>query len=214
MSFFNLRTAIAFSSAATILLLSIAIVGQPRSSVPSLYQESYDLEAVGDYSGALAALESMPRSEQSSFIFLLRSGWLLYLQGDYESAIGAYVGAIEADPDALEARIGIQLPQTALRLWQDVERSTRSVLSRDPMNYVSRRRLALALYSMGRYVEAEEVYRGVLEQYPSDVEVASGLGWALYMQGDSSGAARVFEHVVWISPNHAGLPDAEARLID
>ena len=213
----SLITKFAFALLATgcVLFASIVLVAQPRVDVPEKYQRSYDAEALGDYAGALSALEGMPLSEQSSYVFHLRQGWLRYLSGDYEASISAYERAIRANPAAVEARLGLQLPQMALRRWLDVEVATWELLEIDPMNYLARRRLALALYNLGRYAEAEAIYRAVLESYPSDVEVEAGLGWSLLMQGNATGAAEVFTHVLWVAPNQAsGLEGLQALITE
>ena len=205
------KFAVALLATGSVLFASIALVAQPRVDVPAKYQESYDAEARGDYQGALSALNGMPQSEQSSYVFQLRRGWLHYLIGDYELSISAYEGAIDGNPAAIEARLGLQLPQMALRRWLDVEIATQEILEMDALNYLARRRLALALYNLGRYDEAAAMYRSVLENYPSDVEVEAGLGWSLWMQGNATGAAEVFTHVLWVAPNQAsGLEGLQA----
>lgn len=171
--------------------------------VSALYQRSYDREALGDYESALGALEALPRAERGSFIYQLRRGWLFYLLGRYEASIGAYEEAIATAPEALEARLGLMLPQMAARRWQDAEETGRAILALDPMNYLARRRLALALYNLGRYPEAEALYREVLAQYPADVEVLSGVAWSVYRQGDEAEALRLFRDVLHYSQNNA-----------
>lgn len=209
------KCTIALVVTVSVLFASMALVAQPRVDVSAKYQESYDAEAQGDPQGALAALRGMPLTEQSSYVFKLRQGWLYYLIGDYEASITAYERAIDVSPVAIEARLGLQLPQIALRRWLDIEVATQEILEIDPMNYLARRRLALALYSLGRYDEAETIYRSVLANYPSDVEVEAGLGWALLMQGNATGAAEVFTHVLWIAPNQAsGLEGLHASTGD
>jgi tetratricopeptide (TPR) repeat protein len=180
-----------------------AAVAQSEAEVSALYQRSYDREALGDYGSALDALTAMPRAEQGGFIHQLRRGWLLYLLGRYEESIAAYEAAVRTAPEALEAKLGLMLPQMAVRRWQDAERTGREVLEVDALSFLARRRVALALYNLGRYAEAEALYREVLVQYPSDVEVLSGVAWSRYQQGDVEEARRLFREVLHYSQNNA-----------
>lgn len=202
------RLLVALAATGVVFFLSFAIAAQSQVDVPQLYQQSYDLEAVADYQGSLDAMSAMPFTERGQFVFQLRRGWLLYLLGDFDGSVDAYVSAAETEPDAIEVMLGVQLPQIALRRWQDVRDTSEAILAVDPLNYTARRRLGLALYSLGRYADAERVYRDVLRHYPSDVEMRAGLGWSLLMQGDEAGAERAFREVLRVSPNQAGVAEA------
>ncbi len=43
----------------------------------------------------------------------------------------------------------------------------------------------------------------MLELFPSDVEIRTGLGWALLKQGKGADAAREFEQVLKVAPKQA-----------
>lgn len=197
------RFAIVVAAMLSVLFTSAGLLAQSSDDISAQYQRSYDSEALGQYQVALDALAEMPRLEHDTFIYQLRSGWLFYLLGRYESSIESYERAIELAPDAIESRLGLLLPQMALRLWLDAQQTAESILVVDPLNYLARRRLALILFSLGRYDEAEQLYRAVFEQYPSDVEVLSGLAWSLLRQSDEESAAELFGQVLHVSPNQS-----------
>lgn len=174
-----------------------------QSEPAELFQRSYDSEATGRLPDALAALDRLPPQRQASFVAQLRRAWLLYRLGKYAESIDAYSQAITVAPKAVEARLGILLPQMALRRWSDVETQARAALRLDSSNYLATLRLAFTLYNLRRYDESTGLYRKLSELYPSDVEVSSGLGWSLLKGGKTAEAAGVFKEILEVAPRHA-----------
>lgn len=167
------------------------------------YQDSYDLEAGGKLEEALVALRGVPTGEQGTYVFALRKAWLNHTTGRYDAAIKGYQEAMGLAPSAVEPKLGIMLPQMALRRWLDVEKSAQAVLGVDAKSYLGTSRLAFALYNLGRYAEAEKQYRAILVAYPSDVEMRAGLAWSLLQRGERSAAAKEFSNVLGVAPRHA-----------
>lgn len=166
------------------------------------YEESYAKEATGDYRGALDALKRLPPADRAGYTFTLREAWLLYLSADYEGSIAGYLRAVKKAPDAIEPRLGLLLPQLALRRWLDAEKTARWVLERDPRNKTARGQLAWAQFNLGRFKDAEGSYAQVLADYPSDVEMRSGLAWAKLRQGKKAEAKALFVEVVKVAPDY------------
>jgi tetratricopeptide (TPR) repeat protein len=188
--------------------LLFSLTGPARAqSTADLFLASYDSEAAGKLAEAEAALDRMPAGKKDGFVVALRRGWLLYRQGKHADAIDAYQQAIEKEPRAVESRLGILLPQLALRRFTDAETQARAVLRLDPANYLATLRLAFACYSLHRYDEASALYRKLHDLYPSDVEVDSGLGWSLLKEGKTAEALRIFREGVEVSPRHALLKE-------
>jgi len=187
------------------LLLPPVIASAPALGEPSVseqYELSYAKEAQGDYRGALTALTALPSSARGTYTFALREAWLLYLAGDYEGSVRGYQRAIQKAPKAIEPRLGLILPQLALRRWLDAEKTARFVLERDPHNKTARGQLAWAEFNLGRFKDAEASYRAVLEDYPSDVEMKSGLAWSLLRQGRNAEAKALFLDVTQVAPSY------------
>jgi Flp pilus assembly protein TadD len=103
----------------------------------------------------------------------------------------------------VEARLGALPVLAASRRWRDVETTARQILDRDPASYTASLRLAYALYSLGRYPEAEVVYRKLAALYPGDLEVRSGVGWSLLKMGKKADAAIAFASIVDVAPKNA-----------
>lgn len=201
--------------AAVALSLSVALSAGHAEANPEIWRRSYALEAQGDTRGALTALESLPADAQRTYLYSLRRGWLLYSAGRYDESVAAYQQASQVSRNAIEPRVGELLPLLALRRWQDAEQLAREVLRMDSDNYLATRRLALALYNLGRFDAAKAAYQSVLERYPGDLEMLTGVGWCELRRGHRSEAAEAFRAVLAVSPDDAnataGLTATAAR---
>jgi len=167
-----------------------------------LMQRSYDSEAVGKLQDSLAALDLLSPPLRDGYVVALRKAWLLYRSGRHPEAIAAYARAISLAPAAVEPRLGMILPQLALRRWGDVETQTRAILKLDPANYLATLRLAFSLYNLQRYAESATFYKKLVDLHPADVEVRAGLGWALLKMGKYKEAAAEFHFVLDIAPRN------------
>jgi len=195
----------------TLGLIAMAIVaaawmavGGPsaRDLVPSLYQESYSLEARGDTSEALAKARELLGLSPRDYVAHLRVGWLSYLDGKYDDAIKHYRKAVSLRPNAVEPKLGLMLPLMGAHRHKEAIAVADEILEKDPLNYLASSRRAFSLYLTGKHERAEREYREILDLYPSDVEMMSGLGWSLLKQGRCPEAIRIFEELVRIAPRH------------
>ncbi len=188
------------------LFLAVAIALAPAAAhagdTQDRYRASYAHESKGQYAKALADIDGLSKGERKRYIYHLRRGWLLYLLGRHWDAIESYRAAIKLEPRAVEARLGLMLPEMALLLWMDALETGQGVLELDPLNYLANSRMAWANYSLGRFDKAEALYRKLLKAYPSDTEMRTGLGWSLLKQGRYGTAQTEFEAVLRISPDY------------
>jgi len=171
--------------------------------VPGLYRDSYALEAKRDYAGALARVREARSAGSNAYFAAIRSGWLSYLLADYQASIGSYTAAIAAEPKAVEPKLGLTLPLLALRNWRELERACSAVLAVDAHNVTALARLGLAQYNAGNFSGAEATYRKLVEDYPSESDYRTGLGWALLKLGKTADARQWFESVLAVSPDNA-----------
>ncbi len=195
--------------------LALAAAAPRAEANPEVWRRSYALEAQGDTRGALAAMESLPADAQRTYLYALRRAWLLYQAGRFDDAVASYRQAAQLSRSAIEPRVGELLPLLALRRWQDAERLAREVLRMDEDNYLASRRLALALYNLGRFDAAKSAYQAVLARYPGDLEMLTGVGWCELRLNHRSDAAEAFRAVLAVSPDDAnataGLTAAAGR---
>jgi len=190
----------------------LILLASPALAAEDPFQSSYDREAALDYQGALDALERTEGQGITGYTASIRRGWLNYLLGSYADATVHYREALAVYPNSVEARQGLMLPLMALRRWTDVQRVADEVLAQAPGDYPARSRKAWAQYNGGRYAEAATTYRSLLGDYPSDVDMACGLGWALLKMGDREGAKRAFQSVLIIAPSHVSANQGMQQL--
>lgn len=186
------------------VLLSAVMLGGAAQANPEAWRRSYALEARGDARGALSALDALSPSDRGAYLAQLRRAWLLYSAGQFDESVAAYRAAAQGSPRAVEPRVGELLPLLALRRWREAEQRAQEVLRLDADNYLATRRLALALYNLGRFDRAQEAYERVLAQYPGDLEMLTGVGWCELQRGHRPAAATAFRAVLAVSPDDAG----------
>jgi cytochrome c-type biogenesis protein CcmH/NrfG len=189
----------------------------PPIKTPSAraWQASYAAEADGKFEDALNALTELGFPQRDSYLASYRRGWLLYRLGHYAESAAAYDKATAIAPNSIEARVAMLVPLMALSKWDDVAAVAAQVLKFDPQNYLAMQRLAFAKFSTQHFPEAEQIYRRLVELYPSDIELRSCLAWATLRMGKLKEAAALFSQVLDVKADHvsagAGLKEATAH---
>ncbi|MCP4290539.1 MAG: tetratricopeptide repeat protein [bacterium] len=173
-----------------------------ETTVAEVYSQSYEQEYAGYYQAAVASMNRLPVMGETGYEFHLRLGWLNYLAADYDASIAAYRQAIELKNKAIEPKLGILKPLMALHKWLDSLDVIDIILVKDSGNYLGRSRQAYCQFQLGRFSQAVTTYRDVLEDYPGDIEMISGLGWSLLRSGDTVSAKIEFEKVLRIWPEY------------
>lgn len=194
----------------TVLLLVLGASGSRAQSVPELYRQSYQLEARGDATGALKAMEAV-MTRAPDYVATLRKGWLLYLVGRHTDASTSYAKAIALEPKAVEPKLGAMLPAMALRRWKDAERLGTEVLAQSPGEFLAVSRLAFIHFEQARWDKAEAFYRQALALFPSNVEMQVGLAWTLLRQGKVDAARAGFERVLQVAPDSSSAQEGLAQ---
>ena len=192
------------STAACVVIVSFAAspVAAQGDKGAAAFRESYAAEARREYATALAKVREARAGGANAYFAALRSGWLSYLLVDFPASIASYAEAVAAEPKAIEPKLGLTLPLLGQRNWRELERACQAVLAVDPHNATSLARLGLAQYSAGDFAGAEATYRRLADDYPSELDYKTGLGWALLKQGKGAEAQAVFEGVLAVSPNN------------
>ncbi len=167
-----------------------------------LYRQSYQLEAKGDYSGALTRMREVRKAAGASYFLSLRTGWLLYLSADYAAAEKSYREAVAAKPGAIEAKIGLSLVLYVEQKWKELETTCKQVLAEDAKNAVVRARMAAGYYGAGNYADAAALYRKLVEEYPGELDYQTGYAWALQRMGKREEARKLFQAVLAVSPDN------------
>jgi tetratricopeptide (TPR) repeat protein len=190
-------------------------IPQANKLAAHAWQTSYAAEAAGNFQGALDALAQLPSPQSAGYLASYRRGWLQYRLGKYADSVAAYNTAILLEPANVEARVAQLASLVALSKWNDVINAAPEVLRRDPENYLTLQRLAFAKFNTQHYPEAEQMYRHLVQLYPSDVDMRAGLAWAALRMGKQKEAQTLFADVLELSPSHvsaqAGLKESSTR---
>lgn len=156
------RTALAIAA-----LLATSMVG----AQPDPWSESYRLEYLGKHADALALIEPIANRQPVNEFAILRSAWLLHLQGKYAEAEKRYQRAAEVNPRSIEAKLGLMLPQMALYRWNDAIQSGRKVLADSPWNYTAHVRIMISEEALSRWEDMAKHAAEVSARYPADATV-------------------------------------------
>lgn len=187
-------------------LVICTLVGLPAlgraEDVQDHFQASYNLEAVGKPVQALQALEQIPAAARNTYVFHLRRGWLRQQIGQFAPAVTSYRQAAQRAPEAVEPLAYLLGPLTAEQRWREVADTAAQILSRAPGHAKATASLAFAYYNLGRYADAEGVYRRACAAYPADPDMHAGLGWSLLRRGQYREAQTVFYGVLAFAPEH------------
>jgi tetratricopeptide (TPR) repeat protein len=189
-------------SAALLLTLATTARANPEGAADN-FRTSYQLEAKGDYAGALARMNALRSAGDTSYFVLLRTAWLRYLAGDLPGATSGYRAAIAAKPKAVEPKVGLTLVLFAARDWKALDVACRDALSSAPGDPTLRARQAAAHYNLGRYPDAASLYRKLIDEYPAVLDYQTGYAWALHRMGKRKEAKAAFHAVLAVSPDNA-----------
>jgi tetratricopeptide (TPR) repeat protein len=174
-----------------------------EAKVAELFESSFSHEATGNNQRALADMQEAVKLAPQHYLANLRVGWLAYGRQRYDESIAAYQRATELAPRALEPQLGVMLPLMAAKRWAIADKVGRSILAVAPRNYLATSRLAYIAFSQAKFHESEVLYRQVLDDYPGDIEMMLGLGWAQLRQGKAAEARQMFRQVLGISRQNA-----------
>jgi tetratricopeptide (TPR) repeat protein len=178
---------------------SMAFVASAPNSPLS---QSLQAETNKNYDDALKQVAAYQQSGGDPFIASLRAGWLYYLKGAYAEAEQSYATANRLHPGALNPVLGLLNVAEAMKDQTRIQRTAEAVLRVDPSNYRACMIIAARDYADHDYRGAGYIYRRLLNIYPDDVDVRSGLAWADYYTGDSHDALAQFQAILKTYPEY------------
>ena len=165
----------------TVFLCLMMFLASSANAQEAAWQSSYQLEAAGKYTEAIAALDSIPANGPDAELKVLRRGWLYYLPGNFSDSIREYRLAIERNGKSMDARLGVILPLLAQKRWREAEQSARAALDLSPNNYTGLLRLTLALEGQREWGSMAKTAGILVANYPSDatayVYLARAYAW-------------------------------------
>lgn len=125
--------------------------------------------------------------------------------GDFDTAIPLYGRALQANPDGVEAKLGLGQSFLSIGAPDEAAALFRDVLTRRESNPVARRGLASALISMGQPDLAERQLEAALQTDPRDYRSLNALGVVLDMQGRHADAQAKYRQGIEVAPDYLPL---------
>jgi tetratricopeptide (TPR) repeat protein len=184
--------------AAVILAFPVLSIAQDFNVKASAFKESYELEEKGDYSTAVNTLKKV--YQQDDYPLNLRLGWLSYLNGSFIESTAYYNKAIQLKPYAIEPRLGLAYPASAMGNWTQVKDQYYKILEIDPQNTLVNYRLGMIAYSNENYPEALKYFEKVVNLYPFDYDSLIMFAWTSLRLGKLREAEVLFKQVLLLNP--------------
>ena len=184
-----------------ICLLPVMLMAQNSDRVIRAFQESYAMERTGELQKSAGALRNV--YDEKSYEINLRLGWITYLAGSFIESMSYYNRAIAIMPYAVEPRLGIAYPLSAMGNWDQVLEHYRRILEITPNNSVVHYRIGVIYYNREDYITAEQHLEKVVNLYPFDLDGLLMLGWCKYRMKQFREARILFERALMHTPNNA-----------
>ena len=158
---------------------------------------------------------SKPMYEPDSYELNLRLGWLHYQKGEMDQSMVFYRRAVNLKPYAIEPKLGLAYPYSAMAKWDDVIELYERILETDPQNSLVNYRLGLIYYNRGQYERADSYIEKTVNLYPFDYDSLLLFAWNKLMMQRTREAKVLFEKVLLANPgDESALKRAEPYSID
>lgn len=182
-------------------LLFVLVDGVAVAADP--WADSYYLESVGRYAEARTRLADKLRDPAPDEFALIRSAWLLHLQGNYAESAATYERALSINPQSIDAALGRMLPLMADYRWLDAIASGKKVLEEDPWNYTAQTRIMACEQAISGWAGLAARAAEVAERYPGDATVLVYWARAESALRNFDKARGVYARVLELVPAHA-----------
>lgn len=180
------------------LFLSIPLVAPGQEVLTEAFRSSYEAENAGEIEKAIEALTVV--YDPSSYELNLRLGWLHYQKGKMDESIVHYRRAIDLKPYAVEPKLGLAYPYSAMAMWNDIILLYESILKVDPQNSLVNYRMGLIYYNRGQYERADPYLEKVVNLYPFDYDSLLLFAWNKLMLGRTREAKVLFQKTLLANP--------------
>jgi len=148
--------------------------------------------------------------DDKSYEINLRLGWLTYLQGQFSESLGYYNKAIDLMPYAIEPRLGIAFPASAIGNWDLVISHYNKILSIDPNNTLTLYRMGVISYERKDYKQAYQYLEKVVNLYPWDHDSILMFAWTNLRLGKTREAKVLFIKALLYYPDDASAKEGLA----
>jgi len=177
---------------------AVAVAQQDFNATRDAFQKSYIQEATGEYSGAINSLKSV--YDEKSYEINLRLGWLTYLSGSFTEAKAYYQNAINLMPYAVEPRLGLVYPVSAMGNWSEVIAQYEKILEITPNYSLVLHRLGLIYYGRNEFEKALKYFEKVVNLFPFDYDGLTMLAWTHFKLNNTREAKVLFQKALLNTP--------------
>jgi tetratricopeptide (TPR) repeat protein len=182
--------------------LSALLLVCSAASRADAWSESYKLESMAQYKAAAQLFDPVLKTEPTNEFARLRRAWLRYLAGSYNDSQSDYKAALQANPQSLDAQIGLALPLLAQQRWKEAAMVAQQALQAAPWNYYAHLRLMAAQEGQQQWQTLLDHTTKLHQRYPSDATVLVYRARAQYWLGDKKAARDSYQQVLQRVPGH------------
>ncbi|PKD44488.1 tetratricopeptide repeat protein [Rhodohalobacter barkolensis] len=180
------------------ILTSLSLPAFAQQSLSDAFNASYESENAGNLETAIEVLDSVYDAE--SYELNLRLGWLHYQKGDMDESMIYYRRAVNLKPYAIEPKLGLAYPYSAMAMWDEIIELYEKILETDPQNSLVNYRLGLIYYNRGQYERADGYIEKTVNLYPFDYDSLLLFAWNKLMMQRTREAKVLFEKVLLANP--------------
>lgn len=166
------------------------------------FRKASESEKKQNYSEAVTALRTLPRSAQDSF-WNVRMAWLYQTLKDYRNAQKHFEMASRQDSNSFEPKTGLLLAMISQERYSDVEKTARQVFLHDPENYYANLRLAYVLRLQLKLPQAIRINQKMLALHPADSSFLIEQALACAAQKRYDEARPYYQKVLLVAPDNA-----------
>lgn len=199
-----------------ILAISCIIIGistyaqSDNLALRKAFKESYALEYNKAYGEAINALSKM--HDENSYELQLRLGWLNYMNKNYTQSQVNYAKAASLKPYAVEAKLGLVKPLSALESWDKVLQVYEEVIKIDPQNYTANYWAGTIYYNRKKFEQASRLFEKIVNLYPFDYDGNHMLAWTYFNMGKNNEAKAFFSKALLNRPDDSSSLDGLSKL--
>jgi len=171
---------------------------QDFTKLKDAFQKSYIQEASGEYTAAINTLKLV--YDEKSYELNLRLGWLSYLSGSFTDSKAYYLNTINLMPYAVEPRLGLVYPVSAMGNWGEVIAQYEKILEITPNYSLVMYRLGLIYYGRNEFEKALKYFEKVINLFPFDYDGLTMLAWTYLKLNNTREAKVLFQKALLNNP--------------
>lgn len=197
-------------TAAACLLIGLATWAQGEAALQKAFKDSYTQEYNKAYTEAIGTLNKV--YDDKNYELNLRLGWLNYLNKNYTQSQSFYQKAAQLKPYAIEAKLGLVKPLSALESWDKVLQTYEEILKVDPQNITANYWAGIIQYNRKKYESAARYFELVINLYPFDYDGNHMLAWTYLNLGRANDAKTLFNKALLIRPADASALEGLSKI--